>query len=84
LPAKIDYEKLSPYFSFRPNVVIKHTLRQIKQLAKYAMYDPMRHHLKIWFQILTHKRLNEVIAIDTFLYLLISGFDKNLFLKFLD
>jgi hypothetical protein len=27
LPAKIDYEKLSPYFSFRPHDVIQHTLR---------------------------------------------------------
>jgi hypothetical protein len=27
LPAKIDYEKLSPYFVFRPYDVIQHTLR---------------------------------------------------------
>jgi hypothetical protein len=28
LPAKIDYEKLSPYFAFRPHDVIQHTFRQ--------------------------------------------------------
>jgi hypothetical protein len=27
LPAKIYYEKLSPYFAFRPHDVIQHTLR---------------------------------------------------------
>jgi hypothetical protein len=27
LPAKIDYEKLSPYFAFRPHDVIQHTFR---------------------------------------------------------
>jgi hypothetical protein len=33
LPAKIDYERLSPYFAFRPHDVIQHTLRQTTQLA---------------------------------------------------
>jgi hypothetical protein len=33
LPAKTDYEKLSPYFAFRPHDVIQHTLRQTTQLA---------------------------------------------------
>jgi hypothetical protein len=28
LPAKIDYEKLSPYFAFRPHDVIKRTSKQ--------------------------------------------------------
>jgi hypothetical protein len=28
LTVKIDYEKLSPYFAFRPHDVIQHTLRQ--------------------------------------------------------
>jgi hypothetical protein len=32
LPAKIDYEKLSPYFAFRPHDVIQHTLTQTTQL----------------------------------------------------
>jgi hypothetical protein len=31
---KIDYEKLSPYFAFRPHDVIQHTLRQTTQLIK--------------------------------------------------
>jgi hypothetical protein len=34
LPAKIDFEKRSPYFAFRPHDVIYHTLRQTTQLAK--------------------------------------------------
>jgi hypothetical protein len=28
LPAKTDYEQLSPYFAFRPHDVIQHNLRQ--------------------------------------------------------
>jgi hypothetical protein len=66
LPAKIYYEKLSPYFAFRPHDVIQHTLRQTTQLAKSTINYPMRHHLKSRFQILRHKRLNEVIATDTY------------------
>jgi hypothetical protein len=34
LPAKIKYEKLSPYFVFRPHDVIQHTLRQKTQPSK--------------------------------------------------
>jgi hypothetical protein len=46
LPAKIDYEILSPYFAFRPHDVIQHTLRQTTQLAKSTIHYPMKHHLK--------------------------------------
>jgi hypothetical protein len=49
LSAKIDYEKLSPYFAFRPHDVIQHTLRQTIQLAKSAIHYPMRRHLKVGF-----------------------------------
>jgi hypothetical protein len=66
LPSKIDYEKLSPYFAFRPHDVILHTLRQTTQLAKSTIHYPMRRQLKSRFQILRHKRLNEVIATDTY------------------
>jgi hypothetical protein len=52
--AKIDYEKLSPYFAFRPHDVIQHTLRQTTQLAKSTIYYPMRRHLKSRFQMLRH------------------------------
>jgi hypothetical protein len=55
LPAKIDYEKLSPYFAFRPHDVIQHTLRQTTQLAKSTIHYPMRFHLKSRFQMLRHK-----------------------------
>jgi hypothetical protein len=66
LPAKIDYEKLSPYFAYRPHDVIQHTLRQTTQLAKSTIHYPMRRHLKSRFQMLKHKRLNEVIVTDTY------------------
>jgi hypothetical protein len=59
-------EKLSPYFAFRPHDVIQHTLRQTIQLAKSKIYYPMRRHLKSRFQMLRHKRLNEVIAKDAY------------------
>jgi hypothetical protein len=66
LPAKIDYEKLSPYFALRPHDVIHHTLRQTTQLAKSTIHYPIRRHLKSRFQTLRHKRLNEVIDTDTY------------------
>jgi hypothetical protein len=66
LTAKIDYENLSPYFASRPHDVIQHSLRQTTQLAKSTIHYPMRHHLKSRFQTLRHKRLNEVIATDTY------------------
>jgi hypothetical protein len=66
LPAKIYYEKLSPYFAFRPHDVIQHTLRQTTQLSKSTIHYHMRRHLKSRFQILIHKSLNEVIATDTY------------------
>jgi hypothetical protein len=55
LPAKIDYEKSSPYFAFRPHDVIQHTLRQTTQLARSIIHYPMRRHLKSRFQILRYK-----------------------------
>jgi hypothetical protein len=66
LPAKIDYEKLSPYFAFRLHDVIQHTLSQTTQLAKSTIHYPMRRHLKSLFQVHIHKRLNEFIATDTY------------------
>jgi hypothetical protein len=67
LPAKIDYEKISPYFAFHPHDVIQHILSQTTQLAKSTIQYPMRRHLKSWFQMLRHERLNEVIATDTYI-----------------
>jgi hypothetical protein len=62
LPSIIDYERLSPYFAFRPHDVIQNTLRQTPQLTKSTIHYPMRCHLKSRFQMLRHKRLNEFIA----------------------
>jgi hypothetical protein len=50
LPSKIDYERLSPYFAFRPHGVIHHTLRQTTQLAKSTIHYPMGRHLRSQFQ----------------------------------
>jgi hypothetical protein len=50
LPSKIDYERLSPYFAFRPHDVIQHTLRQTTQLAKSTINYPMQCHLKVVFK----------------------------------
>jgi hypothetical protein len=66
LPSNTDYERLSPYFAFRPHDVIQNTLRQSTQLAKTTINYPMRCHLKSRFQMLRHERLNEVIATDTY------------------
>ena len=66
LPGKNDYESLSPYFAFRPHDVIQHTLRQTTQIAKSTIQYPMRRHLKSRIQRLRRKRLNEVIATDTY------------------
>jgi hypothetical protein len=66
LPAKIDYEKLSTYFAFRPYDVIQHIVRQTIQLAKSTIHHLMRRHLKSRFQTLRHKSLNEVIDTDTY------------------
>jgi hypothetical protein len=66
LPSKIDYERLSPYFAFRPYDVMQHTLRQTTQLAKSIVHYPMQCPLKSQFQMLRHKWLNEVIATDTY------------------
>jgi hypothetical protein len=66
LPAKIDYEKLSPNFAFHPHDVLQHSLTQTTELAKSTIHYPMRRHLKSRFQMIRHKRLNEVIATDTY------------------
>jgi hypothetical protein len=66
LPSNIDYERLSPYFALRPHDLIQNTLRKTTQLAKSTIHYPMRRHLKSRFQMFSHKRLNEVIATDTY------------------
>jgi hypothetical protein len=66
LPAKIDCKKLSPYFAFSLHNVIQHTSRQTTQLSNSTMHYTMRCHLKSHFQMLRQKKVNKVIAIDTF------------------
>ena len=41
-------------------------IQQTTQPAKSTIHYPMRRHLKSRFQVLRHKRLNEVIATDTY------------------
>ena len=66
IPAKINYDKLAPYLLYRPKQVIRKTLENTTQLAKAVINSPMRRHLKSRFLMLRHKRLNEVIATDTY------------------
>jgi hypothetical protein len=40
LPIKVDYQKLSPYFAFRPREVIRYTLIQTTKL-KSIIQHPM-------------------------------------------
>jgi hypothetical protein len=51
LPSKLDYERFSPYFAFKPHDVIQQTLRQTTQLAKSTIHYPMQHHLRSQFQV---------------------------------
>jgi hypothetical protein len=51
LPSKIEYERISPYFAFRPQDVIQHTVCQTSQLAKSIIHYAMRRHLKRSFQM---------------------------------
>jgi hypothetical protein len=46
LLSKIEYERLSPYFAYRPHYVIQHTLKQTTQLDKSTIHYPMQGHLK--------------------------------------
>ena len=66
VPASMDYEKLAPYFLYRPKNVIKKTLENTTQLAKAVVNTPLRRHLKSRFLMLRHPRLNEVVATDTY------------------
>ena len=66
LPKKLDIEKLAPYFAYRPADVIRNTLRKTTQLATSIVHFPLRRHLKSRFQMLRKRRLNEVIATDTY------------------
>ncbi len=66
IPAKVDYDRLAPYFLHRPRHVIKRTLENTTQLAKAVVHSPLRRHLKSRFLMLRHPRLNEVVATDTY------------------
>ena len=66
VPAKIDYDKMAPYFLYRPKNVIQKTLENTTQLAKAVINTPLRRHLKKIFLMLRHPRLNEVVATDTY------------------
>ena len=66
VPANVDYDKLGPYFLYRPKRVIKKTLENTTQMAKATINSPLRKHLKSRFLMLRHPRLNEVVATDTY------------------
>jgi hypothetical protein len=56
LPSKVAYERLLPYFAFRPHDVIQNTLRQTTQVARPTIRYPMQRHLKSRFPMLKHER----------------------------
>jgi len=66
VPKKVNFEKLSPYFLFRPNEIISKTLENTTQLAKATIHSPMRRHMRSRFQQLRKPRLNEIVATDTY------------------
>ena len=66
VPAKVNYDKMAPYFLYRSKEVIKKTLENTTQMAKAVINSPLRRHLKSRFLMLRHRRLNEVIATDTY------------------
>ena len=65
-PPSMDYEKLAPYFLYRPKNVIKKALENTTQIANAVVNRPPRRHLKSRFLMLRHPRLNEVVATDTY------------------
>jgi hypothetical protein len=65
LPAKIDYENYHPTL-YSAHMILFSVLQDKQQLANSTIHYSMILHLKSRFQILRHKRLNEVIATDTY------------------
>ena len=66
VPAKVNYDKMAPYFLYRSKEVIKKTLENTTQMAKAVISSLLRRHLKSRFLMLRHRRINEVIATDTY------------------
>ena len=66
VPAKVDYDRLAPYFLYCPKQVIQKTLENTTQLAKAVVNTLLRQHLKSCFLMLRHLRLNEVVATDNY------------------
>ena len=56
IPAKVDYDRVSPYLLYRSKEVIKKTMENTTQLAKAVINSPMRRHLKSRFHMLRHKK----------------------------
>ncbi len=66
IPAKLDFQKLAPYFGYRPRQVIHKTIENTTQLAKAIIHMPLRRHFKSRFHMLRRKRRNEMVATDTY------------------
>ena len=66
LPEKVDYDKLSRYFLYRPKRIIKKTLQNTTQLVNPIIHSPMRRYLKSRTEMLRYGRLNEAMATDTY------------------
>ena len=64
-PNKIDFYKLSPYFLYRPQRIIRETLRQSTQLATMIIRQPLRRHFKPRYPFVQN-RINEARSTDTY------------------
>ena len=62
----VDYEKLRPFFAWKPVEVVRKTLQATTQLATNVVRLPLRRHYKSRFPALRVRRLDEDVATDTF------------------
>ena len=61
-----DIEKLRPYFGWTPIERIRQTIENTTQFARATDYFPFRKHFKTRFPAANVRRLNEVVATDTY------------------
>ena len=64
-PAKLDYEKLRPYFGWVNADVVQKTIEQTTQWGTVVHNVPMRKHLKSRNPVLNVPRRQEAVATDT-------------------
>ena len=84
VPAKIDFDKLAPYFLYSPHSVIRKTLENTTQLAKAVINTLLRRHLKSRFSqlylycVATQKHINFKKLLSNCITAWISQFTHHL------